>query len=147
MLRTLLYISLLCTAIGCAQSGPPVQFVQGTITLDGIIVADADVGFTPKPGSDGIPAVGKTDANGVYRLTSAQGGEFGKGAVVGEYDVRVMKYLDLDIVEPENPQPGDHVPLANPKHHLPERYSDVKTSGLSATVKKGRNQIDFNLEN
>ena len=146
MLRILLYISLLSTVIGCAQSSLPVQFVEGTVTLDGVPVADADVGFTPKAGSGGVPAVGKTDTNGYYRLTSAQGGEFGKGAVVGEYDVRVMKYLDLDIVAPVNPQPGDHVPLANPKHHLPERYADANTSGLSATVKKGKNSIDFNLE-
>ena len=145
MLQKLLYISFLIVIIGCARKGPLVQFVEGTVTMDGIAVANADVGFTPK-GADGIPAVGKTDANGHYRLTSAQGGEVGRGAVIGEYDVRVIKFLDLDAVEPVNPQIGDHIPLANPKHHLPEKYADVKTSGLSATVKKGKNRIDFNLE-
>ena len=133
--------------MGCAQRGLPVQFVEGTVTLDGVAVADADVGFTPKEGSEGVPAVGKTDVNGYYRLTSAQGGGFGKGAVVGEYEVRVIKFLDLDAVEPVNPQPGDPLPLAQPRHHLPRQYADVKTSGLSATVKKGKNLIDFNLEN
>ena len=144
MLRILSIVIVVCF-VGCSQRGPVVQYVEGTVKLDGVAVADADVCFTPK-GSDGIPAVGKTDANGVYRLTSAQAGEFGKGAVGGEYDVRVMKYVDLDYVAPINPQPGDPAPLAKPKHHLPEKYADVKTSGLSATVKKGRNRIDFNLE-
>jgi len=145
MQRLLVLVSLLFV-FGCAPRGPVVQFVEGTVTLDGVAVADADVCFTPKEGSNGIPAVGKTDANGQYRLTSAQGGEFGKGAIAGEYEVRVMKYIDLGFVEPTNPQPGDYLPLAKPKHHLPEKYADVKTSGLSATVKKGKNQINFNLE-
>ena len=101
--------------------------------------------FTPK-GIEGIPAVGKTDADGHYRLTSAQGGEFGKGAVAGEYDVRVQKYVDLDHVASTNVRPGDYGPLAKPKHHLPAKYADVKTSGLSATVKKGKNRINFTLE-
>ena len=144
MLRILPIVVVVCF-IGCTHRGPAVQFVEGTVKLGGTTVADADVCFTPKS-ADGIPAVGKTDANGLYRLTSAQAGEFGKGAVAGEYDVRVMKYIDLDYVAPVNPKPGDPAPLAKPKHHLPVKYADVKTSGLSATVKKGKNQIDFNLE-
>ena len=144
MLRTLFLILLVCVC-GCAQHGPVVQFVEGTVTLDGVAVADADVSFAPK-GSEGIPALGKTDANGRYYLTSTQAGEFGKGAVVGEYNVQVTKFIDPDYVEPANVQPGDFVPLAKPKHQLPEKYADVKTSGLSATVVKGKNQIDFKLE-
>ena len=144
MLRTLFFVALLCV-VGCSPRGPVVQFVEGTVTLDGVPVSDADVCFTPK-GAEGMPALGKTDANGQYRLTAAQGGEFGKGAVLGDYDVRVMKYVDLDAVDPVNPQPGDYLPMAKPKHHLPEKYADAKTSGLSATVKRGKNRIDFNLE-
>jgi hypothetical protein len=146
MLRKL---SLICVCVcftGCSQNGPQVQFVEGTVTQNSTPVADADVCFTPKTTGDGIPAVGKTNANGVYRLTSAQGGEFGRGAVVGDYDVRVMKYIDLDFVMPPNLKIGDSAPLAKPKHHLPEKYANAKTSGLSATVKKGKNRIDFNLE-
>jgi hypothetical protein len=136
-------ILLSCFFIGC-QKRIRVEMVEGVVTFEGKPVADADVCFTPKS-SDGIPAVGKTDSNGAYRLTSAQGGAFGKGAVAGEYEVRVIKYLDLDAVAPVNPQIGDVVPLAKPKHHLPEKYADVKTSGLTATVKKGKNTIDFHL--
>ena len=148
MLRTLFFVTLLCVA-GCSHRGPVVQFVEGTVTLDGVPVADADVCFTPKS-TEGIPALGKTDTNGQYRLTSARGGEFGKGAVGGEYEVRVMKYIDPDYAAPINPSSNDpdktYLPLANPKHQLPEKYADVKTSGLSAAVKKGKNRIDFNLE-
>ena len=144
MLRTLFFIVLLCV-VGCSHRGPVVQFVEGMVTLDGAPVADANVCFTPK-GAEGLPALGKTDAKGQYRLTSAQAGEFGKGAVIGDYDVRVQKYVDLNAVELVNPQVGDYLPMAKPKHHLPVKYADAKTSGLSATVKKGKNRIDFNLE-
>jgi hypothetical protein len=137
-------IILVCCLVGCKQ-GLRVEMVEGTVTFEGKPVADADVCFTPKNGQSGIPAIGKTDSNGIYRLTSAQGGAFGKGAVTGEYEVRIMKYTDLDAVEPVNPQLGDVVPLANPKHHLPEKYADVKTSELTATVQKGKNVINFDL--
>ena len=143
MLRTLFFLFLVCVC-GCAQRGPAVQFVEGTVTLDGVAVADADVSFVPKA-TDGIPALGKTDENGQYRLSSAQGGEFGRGAVTGEYDVRIIKFVDPDYVAPINPQPGDFAPMARPRHQLPERYSDVKTSELTATVTRGRNKIDFSL--
>jgi hypothetical protein len=136
---------LICCFSGGCRRGLQVQMVEGTVTLDGKTVADADVCFTPKTDQSGISAVGTTDVNGNYRLTSAQGGAFGKGAVAGEYDVRIMKFKDLDAVEPVNPQLGDSIPLARPKHHLPEKYANVKTSGLTATVKKGKNTIDFNL--
>ncbi|MDR2168778.1 MAG: DUF4198 domain-containing protein [Planctomycetaceae bacterium] len=129
---------------GC-QKGIRVEMVEGVVTFDGKPVADADVSFTPKTEGAGVPALGKTDANGAYRLTSSQGGKFGKGAVAGEYEVRVTKYIDLDYVAPVNPQIGDEAPLAKPKHHLPEKYANVKTSELTATVKKGNNTINFNL--
>jgi hypothetical protein len=148
MLQKLIFMLLLISATvltGCGTKGPVVQYVEGTVTFEGKPVADADVCFTPTTGQSGIPAVGKTDSNGMYRLTSAQGGAFGKGAVAGGYEVRIIKYLDLDAVEPVNPQLGDVVPLANPKHHLPEKYADVKTSELTATVNKGKNVINFNL--
>jgi len=146
MLRKLSFTAVFVCILGCSQRGPVVQFVEGTVTLDGAAVADADVCFTPK-GAEGIPAVGKTDASGSYRLTSAQAGEFGKGAVAGEYDVRVVKLLDPDYVPPSTPTIGVRGgPMANPKHQLPEKYADVKTSGLTATVKKGKNKIDFHLE-
>jgi hypothetical protein len=136
---------LICCISGGCQRGLQVQMVEGRVTLDGKVVADADVCFTPKADMLGISAVGTTDANGNYRLTSAQGGVFGKGAVTGEYEVRIIKFKDLNAIEPVNPKIGDSVPLANPKHHLPEKYANVKTSGLTATVKEGKNTIDFNL--
>jgi hypothetical protein len=150
-------IILVCCFTGC-QKGLRVEMVEGVVTFEGKPVSDADVCFTPKSADSGIPAMGKTNAMGKYRLTSAQGGEFGKGAVAGEYEVRVIKFLDLDIVTPTNqkieetttsadPRPKIEAPLANPKHHLPEKYADVKTSGLTANLKKGKNIINFDLKN
>ena len=131
---------------GCRQKGPKVYFVQGKVTLNDEPVVDADIGFTPKSGEAGIPATGKTDEQGIFRLTSAQGGVFGKGAVAGEYDVRIIKFTDPDYVEPENVQLGQALPMAKPRHLLPERYANVKTSGLSATVEAKKNIFNFELK-
>jgi hypothetical protein len=152
-----LIITLCVFFTGCGPKGPAVQMVEGTVSFDGEPVADAVVGFVPKGGSTGIPAVGQTDENGVYHLTSSQGGAWGKGAVTGEYDVRVSKFLDLDAIAAEKAnkdkplEPGDPAlaasgALAKPKHHLPEKYADEKTSGLTVNVKKGKNVFDFDLK-
>lgn len=136
---------------GCGRrSGPPVQFVQGKILLDGLPIEGATVDFSPVDGGGGLAAYGRTKADGVFNLTSVRGGAIGKGAVVGDYvvsvrkmkvvteadvgkeisrkefDAQVRENRDVEGYQPEVPV----VPLA---------YHDAKTSGLRATVKKGRN--------
>ncbi|MCL2743909.1 MAG: Ig-like domain-containing protein [Planctomycetaceae bacterium] len=85
MKHTYLLFIVIFLFAGCAQRGPVVQFVEGTVTFDGAAVAEAEVCFTPK-GAEGIPAVGKTDANGLYRLTSAKAGCFRTTAGRKDYE-------------------------------------------------------------
>ena len=60
---------VLVFALGCGSSGEPVNFVQGTVTMDGVPLADATVSFSPMAGGTGKAAVGMTDANGVFKLS------------------------------------------------------------------------------
>lgn len=136
-------------AVGCGQSGPAVQFVEGRVLLDGQPVSGATVGFGPVTLGNGLPAAGTTDAEGVFRLTASGGGAPGAGTLPGDYVVTVSKVQQTDskpLPTPDDPdygKPADSsAPLpagGPPKYIVPEPYSRPETSGLSATVKRGRN--------
>ena len=142
------FVSLLFVAVlfvGCS-GGLETQQIEGTVLFEGSPVADALVGFSPKGG--GIPAYGRTDAQGVYKITSAQGGKQDAGAVPGEYIVTISKAVP--IREPTAQELIDlrekDIPINIPeKNALPERYGNTTTSEFTATVVKGKNTFDFEL--
>ena len=123
---------------GCGRSGPAVAYVEGIVLLDGEPVTGASVGFTPV--SAGQPAFGKTDAAGVFHLTTVRGGARDGGAVVGEYAVTITKWRNRmeGITEP-NPALEAEIAKLPPDYIVPKAYGDKATSGLKATVKPGRN--------
>lgn len=141
---------VIVVAAGCSRSGPAVEFVEGQVLLDGSPLADANIGFSPADGP-GLGAFGRTDASGKYRLTTAQGGRQLGGAPVGSYIVTVRKYRNpLDELGPR-PSPEDTVAAGKwdaeakrlgelpPESVIPQAYGEKSSSGLKATVKKGRN--------
>jgi hypothetical protein len=135
-------------ATGCGRgTGPAVQFVQGTITLDGQLLEGATVALIPVAGSAGLPAHGLTKLGGAFVLTSSRGGKVGVGAVAGDYIVTVKKMrpvseADIGILitrDDYEKQKRDY-PLFTPEIPVvPPAYGDATTSGLRATVKQGRN--------
>ena len=120
---------------------PATAPVTGVVRFDGEAVAGATVSFQADAG--GRSASGITDAQGRYQLSTFARAD---GAVPGSYKVIVLKYATADgsaggqdnYVPPQGPEPP-------PKHLLPEKYSTVKTSSLTATVANGPNTIDFDL--
>ena len=131
--------------VGCGgRSGPKVEYVEGLVTLDGAPVAGASVGYSPVDRAVGLPAGGKTDAEGRYRLTAVRGGKERAGTAVGDYAVSITK---LEIVPPDEPQPPPPAwwnPSLGPKPTpirslIPEAYGEAATSGLRVSVKPGRN--------
>lgn len=79
-----------CSLTGCGGGDGPgrqsVYPVTGTITMHGAPLAGAVVSFAP---SDGQPtAVGRTDDNGKFQLTTY---EYGDGAAAGAFRVVVSK--------------------------------------------------------
>jgi hypothetical protein len=144
---------LLALAItGCGgQRGPKVEYVEGVVTLDGKPLEGASVGYSPLSPGQGLPAGGKTDASGRYRLTAVRGGKPSGGTAVGDYGVMITKQEIIPADEPAPPPPRGGPPPdpVRLRSLIPEAYGEIATSGLQVSVKPGRNtgpEFTFELD-
>jgi len=111
------------TMLGCGRSQqPPLGRVSGTIRLDGVVLANATVLFTPV--GAGRTSQGTTDAGGRYELHYLRDI---RGANVDRHAVRITTACE------EN---GGRE-LLPPRYHSP--------SELEARVAAGRNVCNFEL--
>jgi hypothetical protein len=102
----------------------------GTVTYKGQPVKDAVVTFTPK---EGRPASGTTDAQGKFRLSTFAPGD---GAVPGAHTVTLTVAAgSAPPPMPGTPEAANYKPEPLP---FPPKYSDAQSSGLTATVEKGK---------
>lgn len=140
-------------SVGCGQSGPAVEYVQGVVTLDGAPLDGATVFFSPK-GSAGKGAAGKTQSDGSFTL-NMQGAKPGAGTAVGDYSVTVSK-IEMpefpDISEddprygtPEQDRLEQEAANAKPKVIVPEKYNNSETSPFTAKVESGSNTFTFDV--
>jgi hypothetical protein len=139
---------VLMTAVGCGPAGHTVQSVTGTITYNGQPVEGATVTFVSTDAL-GHGAVGITDSDGTYVLQTHAAPR--PGAVLGDYNVFVIKTVSVDAHGKEYLDDSQPLgPSGRPvdKHLLPAKYSgmDGVPPIFSATVQRGNNVIDFNLE-
>ena len=153
---------LILVLTGCSNPDSRYSMVEGTIIYNGAPVEGATVNFqTVSP--DGESASGRTDVNGKFTLTSVSAVDGGRGALPGDYQVIVTKRevappdpdqaahdrgeIDYDELQSRMSRrnPYGSGGASPPKHLLPEKYATTATSGLSATVKAGKND-PFNFE-
>ncbi|MGN6134450.1 MAG: carboxypeptidase-like regulatory domain-containing protein [Aureliella sp.] len=151
-------------ALGCSAgqdpNRPPTYPVRGTVTLNGKPVEGAVVTFQPMEGKGS--AVGSTDANGVYTLSTFNPSD---GALAGQYKVSIAKYEGgVSPTSSSTNAPGqlgppglpdDYAPPAltgnvsrptGPKNLLPAKYANPDSSALRATVDTGKNEINFDMK-
>jgi hypothetical protein len=130
--------TLTCLVVGFCVSGcggaasVNVGKVRGKVTLEGQPLGDALVTFTPVQ-EGGSSALGKTDVDGSYRLSYANGIE---GAEIGENRVSISTY---DQGNPDGDPPRPKV-----LEKIPLKYN-IRTE-LVREVKSGENSIDFDLQ-
>lgn len=123
---------------GCGSSGPEMARVYGKVTYQGQPVPKGTISFVPVDAVNGNPATGVLQSDGSYTLQTVEPGD---GARLGEYRVAISTITEDQILDyiPKTPPP-------KPKPLIPEKYSDPATSGLTATVKSGTNDIPFVLQ-
>lgn len=153
-----IWLRLLCFALliasGCGQGGPNInpQPVGGVVLFNGEPVEGATVSFTPdRTGGDaeGVPAVGRTGADGTFRLRALHSGRpFTAGTAMGQYIVTVVKQDIPAMSDPElinNPPPVMPPAMLEPRDLLPAIYASTSKSPLRAEVRKGDNEFRFEL--
>jgi len=122
-------------AAGCGSGPVP---VRGRVLLDDVPVPGATVLLVPAAG--GHPATGRTDANGVFRLTTFKPDD---GALPGRYTVVVTKTEAIPpppTAEPGNAQSviehyqGLKATRTKKKPPLPEVYGDSSRTPLRCTI-------------
>ena len=134
---------------GCGPTGPTVEPVSGTVFLDGAPVSGATVVLTPTAG--GLAATGLSGADGRFTVATVTAGKSWPGAAQGEYSVTATKVEAAAgaVVDPNDPK---YDPLASvnpgsgPKYVIPKDYGEQGTSGLTATITKGKNDLKFELD-
>jgi hypothetical protein len=131
----------------------PTSPVSGVVTYKGKPVENATVSFICSSGEP-ISAFGVTDAEGKFALFTYESGD---GAVIGDHQVTVTKTdagkplerrtgEDPWNLETYNPPSMGVTPPPVVKHLVPEKYSVVEKSGLTAKVtEEGPNEFTFNL--
>jgi hypothetical protein len=134
---------------GCAPGNPlDTVIVKGTVKVNGQPTAGINVIFNPVSG-DGISAGGVTGIDGSYTLTSGAN-SVGSGALEGDF-IPTFSKTETEQREP-TASPEEEMKKYGGKppktiYLIPERYSDIKTCGVSSVkVEKGKpNIFDFDL--
>ena len=127
---------------GCGGSdAPDLAKVTGTVKLDGKALPGGTVVFVPNnaEGTTGPSSTAEIGPDGSYTLMAPGGRE---GAVIGVHTVVVTGPPDPTNVsgesDPPPVKPGEVV-------KVPEKYADSLTSGVTAEVKAGENNIPVEL--
>src|SRR5262245_29148712 len=126
-------LSILVTSIalaGCSSKTAPVdgrvKFKDGS---DVSVLAGYEVAFQPADAN--TSAVGQIAPDGTFKLSTYGTDD---GAIPGQHRVT--------ITPPQSPDP-DKPPQ---KPHVPAKYADFDSSGLTHEIKPGRNQVQLELE-
>ena len=117
--------------------------MQGIIKVDDQPIKGVVVTFHPVDTTSIEKAFGETDENGNYKLTSTNGPPQG-GALAGDYRVTVSWTETEKFVIRRDAWGESKMPTYEEK--LPKIYQNPETSELTATVKKGKNRIDFGVK-
>ena len=122
------------TLAGCSRGSRPLGRVTGIVTFAGKPVTNGTVVFMPA--ESGPPATGDLGPDGRYTLKTLAPDD---GAVVGKHLVMITAFEKLTPEEANNIK-------RMPKMLVPTKYSDAKTSKLTADVAPGDNEINFPLK-
>lgn len=145
-----LFVTIL--TVGCGPRSPfRTEPIDGAITLDGKPLSEALVAMDPivEETPDAKPAYGKSDSDGNFKITAANGGLVGKGTTVGKYRIGVIKEVGTTPLSEEQVKEMNAKGIAVQlvfKSVIPITYNDPGTSGLTFEVVKGKNVLHIDLK-
>jgi hypothetical protein len=123
---------------GCEPKPPagakPTKKITVAVLYKGAPVEGAVVTFV---NTDGPPSAnGRTDAQGKARMKTYVDGD---GATLGSHKVMIEKSVAEggQTVGSDDPSYDPNAPPAKVKYLIPQKYSSIATSGLTAEVKEG----------
>jgi hypothetical protein len=134
MFKSLIAMLLLVSA-GCGGDDLNLAPVTGIVTFNGQPVSEAGIMFQPVNAAMGPPAYGATDENGYFELTTANR----PGAAIGEHRIAISKTESIAIPQRRG------LPIYKVKEHIPPKYGNYETSGLTITVQDDDNSFMFDL--
>jgi hypothetical protein len=137
-----LFLCFVLPFCGCGQPNRGTVPVTVEIQYDGKPVSEASITLL---NSEGKYAVGTTDVSGIARIFTYIPND---GAIPGHYQVSVDKHETIFPDTPVSAADDTGSSQGEIKHvyHIPKKYADISTSGLSLEVVKGKqNHFLFQL--
>lgn len=151
-------IFVFVSTCGCGQpvnpNARPTYKANVAIRHNGKPVEGANVVFNPIDSTGGVAAYGRTNSDGVAKLTTYRDAD---GAVEDTFKVTVVKLeqrmpdVPKELLE-SDPERYDELMIAAgakakpPAHLLPRKYASTKTTVLTAEVRpNGENSFEFEL--
>jgi hypothetical protein len=126
---------------GCGGSGhPPTVAVSGTVTFQGEPLTNGTVRFVPVDPQTGRPAEGIIGPDGKFTLSTFSPGD---GVLAGDYGISITSYKSGEEKLAKDKDLGLNI---SDKSAIPEKYNNVKTSGLNETINSGEPKKDLLLE-
>ncbi len=127
----------------CGKKTIKTEGVTGVVTLNGQPLPYASLRFIPTDAT-GSESSGITDEKGAYKLQTLLG-EANAGTTPGAYKVAIECYGEEETGKTHTDEDGNEVKETKEVSLLDRKYADPETSGLTAEVKSGKNEINFDL--
>lgn len=127
-------LALLVVATGCSGDRMKTYTVTGKVTYKGKAVPNGTVNFIPS--GPGPSATGELQKDGTFTLKTYAAGD---GAVAGKHKVVVVAMADQKDALPEARSP-------TPPSIVPNKFTSLATTTLTADVLEKDNVIDFDIK-
>jgi hypothetical protein len=134
-LRPILFPLVLLLLSGCGSGGADRGAVSGTVKIDGKLLEQGSILFTPIEGTHGSVAGGKIE-NGRFQFSAKTGPALGRNRV----EIRAMRKTGK-MVPKAFGRPGEMVP--EQVEAIPPRFN--AKSELKVEIKPGDNTADFEV--